>query len=196
MTDSSHGFAPSDSPDQGTFEAIFHALDASSRPVIGPAQPRLLVIPIRDDDGVVAGGLWGVTSFQWLHVQMLFVPEPLRGRGVGSALMASAETEARRRGCRGVYVDAFNFQAAPFYQKLGFMQFGVLDDFPPGHRRIYLCKRFDAPHGTAGSFPGRRRSPPAQARAAMRASPGLSSTGPNKSQGNPDAGEEQHRARP
>jgi len=37
---------PSDAPAPGTFEAIFRALDASSRPVLGPARPRLLVIPI------------------------------------------------------------------------------------------------------------------------------------------------------
>jgi GNAT superfamily N-acetyltransferase len=135
---------PSDSPAPGTFEAIFQALDASSQSQIGAAQPRLLVIPVRDDDGSVTGGLWGYTSFQWLHVQMLFVPPPLRGRGVGSTLMASAELEARRRGCRGIYVDAFSFQASDFYQKIGFTVFGVLADFPPGYDRLYFQKRFDA----------------------------------------------------
>ncbi len=40
------GFVASDSSAPGTFEAILAALDASSRDLIGPAQPRLLVIPI------------------------------------------------------------------------------------------------------------------------------------------------------
>jgi GNAT superfamily N-acetyltransferase len=140
MTANIHDIAASDAPEPGTFEAIYRALDASSREMIGPAQPRLLVIPIRADDGAVEGGLWGETSFGWLHVQMLFVPEQLRGRGVGSALMALAETEARLRGCCGAYLDAFSFQAAPFYQKLGFTAFGELDGFPPGHKRLYLRK--------------------------------------------------------
>jgi GNAT superfamily N-acetyltransferase len=144
LTDTLSGFAPSDSPEAGTFEAIFAALDASSRSLVGPAQPRLLVIPIRDDGGAVVGGFWGCTLFQWLHVQMLFVPEALRSLGVGSALMASAEAGARGRGCRGAYVDAFSFQAGPFYRKLGFTLFGVLDDFPPGYQRLYFRKRFDA----------------------------------------------------
>jgi GNAT superfamily N-acetyltransferase len=135
--------APSDAPAPGTFEAIFTALEASSLAVIGPAQPRLLVIPIHNDNGAVAGGLWGYTLFAWLHIQMLFVPEPLRGMGVGAALMASAETEARARGCRGACVDTFSFQAAPFYRRLGFTLFGKLDDCPPGHDRLYFCKRFD-----------------------------------------------------
>ncbi len=141
--------APSDCPAPGTFEAIYQALDASSHPVIGPVQPRLLVIPIHDDTGSVAGGLWGCTLCQWLHVQMLFVPAGLRGQGVGSALMAAAETEARERGCLGAHVDALSFQAAPFYQKIGYSVFGVLDDFPPGHSRIFFRKRLIAPHPAA-----------------------------------------------
>lgn len=136
--------APFNSPAPGTFEAIYRALDASSQPLIGFAQPRLLVIPISDDNGSVVGGLWSTTSFQWLHVEMLFVPETMRGQGVGSALMASAEAEAQERGCHGAYVDAFSFQAPEFYRKLGFTLFGVLEGFPPGHYRLYFRKRFHA----------------------------------------------------
>ena len=134
-------FAPSDTAELGTFEAIFHALDGASSGVIGPAKPRLLVIPIRDSADIVTGGLWGVTMFEWLLLEMLFVPESMRGQGVGSALIASAEAEARSRGCLGVHVDTLSFQAAPFYKKLGYSQFGALDDCPPGHRRLFLQKR-------------------------------------------------------
>lgn len=144
LSENRSAFAPSDAPPPGTFEAIYRALEASSLAQIGPAQPRLLVIPLRDDGGSVKGGLWGFTLFEWLHVQMLFVPEPLRRQGVGAALMASAEAEARVRGCRGACVDAFSFQAAPFYRRIGFIPFGRLEDCPPGHDRLYFCKRFDA----------------------------------------------------
>jgi tetratricopeptide (TPR) repeat protein len=108
-------------------------------------RPRLLAIPIEDNAGVVTGGFWGCTLFQWLHVQLLFIPESLRGKGVGSALMAAAETEARKRGCIGAHVTSFSFQAVPFYEKLGYTLFGQLDDYPPGHNLIYLRKRFDTP---------------------------------------------------
>jgi GNAT superfamily N-acetyltransferase len=133
--------ALSDQAEPGMFEAIFRALEAASRDRIGPAKPRLLVIPIRNDDGAAVGGLWAISLFRWLHVEMLLVPEPLRGRGIGSSLMALAETEARDRGCLGMHVDTFSFQAAPFYMKMGFSQFGVLEDCPPGYARLFFQKR-------------------------------------------------------
>jgi GNAT superfamily N-acetyltransferase len=144
------GFLPSDSPAPGTFEAIFRALEGSSEPLIGRAVTRWLVIPLHDETGSVVGGLWGCTNFQWLHVQMLFVPEARRGRGVGAALMASAEAEARARGCRGAHVDTFSFQAVSFYRGLGYSCFGTLEDYPPGHSQVYFYKRFD----TAAEGPG------------------------------------------
>jgi GNAT superfamily N-acetyltransferase len=160
LSENRSAFAPSDAPPPGTFEAIYAALEASSLAVIGPAKPRLLVIPIRDDGGSVAGGLWGYTLFEWLHVQMLFVPQPLRRLGVGAALMRAAEAEARQRGCRGAYVDTFSFQAAPFYRSIGFTPFGKLDDCPPGHDRLYFCKRFDAAPVLAGTAGRAAAAPP------------------------------------
>ena len=134
-------FALSDQVETGMFEAMFRALDQVSHDTIGPAAPRLLVIPIRDDAGAAVGGLWAVSLFQWMQVEMLLVPEPMRGQGIGSALMAMAEIEAENRGCLGMHVDTFSFQAGPFYEKIGFSLFGALDDCPPGHRRLYFQKR-------------------------------------------------------
>jgi GNAT superfamily N-acetyltransferase len=142
LTASPFGITAFDAPPPATFEAIFQALEACSRDIIGPMQPRLLAIPIHDGAGTVTGGFWGYTLFQWLHVQMLFIPEPLRGKGIGSALMTLAEAEATKRGCIGAHVTSFSFQASPFYRKLGYSPFGQLDDYPPGHDLLYLCKRF------------------------------------------------------
>jgi GNAT superfamily N-acetyltransferase len=141
VTDGFRTLVASDIADRGVFDTIFQALDDASRDALGPARGRLLVVPWRDQAGKVAGGFWGVTVFRWLQVEMLFVPAGVRGRGVGSALMAVAESEARARSCIGIHVDAFSFQAAAFYRKLGFSVFGVLEDCPPGQQRLFLHKR-------------------------------------------------------
>jgi hypothetical protein len=35
-----------------------------------------------------------------------------------------------------------SWQALAFYERQGYTVFGVLDDFPPGHRKYFLAKRW------------------------------------------------------
>ena len=61
---------------------------------------------------------------------------------MGGQLLAAAEEEGKRRGCRGAFVDTFNFQAPGFYFKKGYRTWGHIEGLPPGHRRIFLQKRW------------------------------------------------------
>jgi hypothetical protein len=54
--------------------------------------------------------------------------------------MASAKAAARELHWKAAYLDTFTFQAPKFYQRLGYREFGRLDDFPPGHARIWFWK--------------------------------------------------------
>ncbi len=135
-------FTITDQPSPGTFEALYRALDRSSTAQIGPSRARALVIPLHDETGAISGGFWGTTNFNWLRIQMLLVPEPLRGQGTGRALMLAAEQEAIARACIGAMVDTLSFQAGPFYGKLGYELFGVVEDCPPGFRQLHFYKRF------------------------------------------------------
>ena len=79
-----------------------------------------------------------------MYVQFLGVPPELRGHGVGRELMQRVETLGRERGLIGVFLDTFEFQARPFYEKLGYSLFGTIDDHPRGQHRYFLQKRLDA----------------------------------------------------
>lgn len=100
-------------------------------------QPISLVV--HDGDEFV-GGLVGEIGWKWLFVELLWVSETHRGRGLGTELLQSAEREAARRGARHAYLDTFDFQARPFYERQGYTVFGCLDDYPPGHQRFFLRK--------------------------------------------------------
>jgi GNAT superfamily N-acetyltransferase len=104
---------------------------------------RDLAVVARDETGMVVGGLLGETNVGWLFVAALWVAAPYRGRGVGTALLAEAEREARARHCVGAYLDTYSFQARPFYERLGYQLFGTLPDCPPGAVKYYLYKRLD-----------------------------------------------------
>jgi len=75
-----------------------------------------------------------------MFVELLFVPECLRGQGTGRQLMEQAEVVAREHGCVGIWLDTFSFQAPGFYQKLGYAVFGEIGNYPPGHSRFFLHK--------------------------------------------------------
>ncbi|HEX9960079.1 MAG TPA: GNAT family N-acetyltransferase [Pyrinomonadaceae bacterium] len=102
---------------------------------------RDLTFFLRDAEGAIVGGVHGNSGWEWLYISDLWVSETVRGGGYGTALMRQAELEARKRGCRGIYLDTFSFQAVDFYLKLGFTILGELADFPPGHRRVFLQKK-------------------------------------------------------
>ena len=97
---------------------------------------------VRDDAGAIVGGVLGnYGSFGWLYVDALWVGEELRGQSYGTRLLKMIEAEAARHGCRNVYLNTFSFQAPAFYEKLGYTVFAELEDFPPGHSRLFLRKR-------------------------------------------------------
>ena len=75
-----------------------------------------------------------------MHIDNLWVDERIRGRGIGSALMRMAETEARSRGCAGIVVDTMSFQAIGFYRTIGYHEFALLAGYAAGATRHYFRK--------------------------------------------------------
>ena len=132
-----------DAPTAEDREAVLAPLRAYNEAMAGPARAEPVAILLRDASGQTVGGLWGRSSYDWLFVEYLAVPDALRGQRLGSALIAEAERIARARGCCGLWLDTFAFQARGFYEKLGFEVFGTLEDHPRGSRRFFLSKRLD-----------------------------------------------------
>jgi ribosomal protein S18 acetylase RimI-like enzyme len=99
-----------------------------------------LTIVALADDGFILGAALGETGRGWLHISAVFVDEQYRRRQLGTQLMQAAETEAQNRGCFGAYLDTFSYQARPFFEKLGYIVFGTLDDYPVRHQRYYMRK--------------------------------------------------------
>jgi GNAT superfamily N-acetyltransferase len=85
---------------------------------------------VRDNNGLIRGGLLGDIWGGWLEVKILWLEESLRGAGLGRRLMEMAEAEARADGCRYGRLDSLTFQAPDFYKKLGYEVFARLKDSP------------------------------------------------------------------
>ena len=93
-----------------------------------------------DAEGNLIGGILGGTYWGWMYVDILWVREDHRERGIGSKLLCAAEKEAKSRGCHHVHLDTMSWQAPEFYKKHGYTVIGILPDIPSGNQKYLLMK--------------------------------------------------------
>ena len=128
-------------PPYDDVEAVRWGLSRFNQRHAGNDSYTPLTLLLRDAAGAVAGGLIGGTYWSWLYVEILWLDDALRRQGWGRRLLARAEAIAAERGCIAVHLDTTSFQARGFYERQGYTVWGVLDDLPPGHQRIFLSKK-------------------------------------------------------
>jgi len=102
---------------------------------------RSLAVVVSDPDtNEILGGITGRTSLGLLFIDLVFLPDELRGGGLGSRILKLAEDEGRRRGCRAAMLYTISFQAPRFYERHGWRVFGEIACDPPGTSRIFMTK--------------------------------------------------------
>lgn len=107
-----------------------------------PRKTKIYSVVLKDQNNKVKGIV--IVSFLWngMHIDSLWIDESLRNQDWGSKLMKMVEEEAIKRGCTIAYTDTFTWQAPLFYKKLGYKQYGKLEDFPQGNSLGYYFKKF------------------------------------------------------
>nr|WP_200991884.1 GNAT family N-acetyltransferase [Rhizobium rhizogenes]QCL10550.1 acetyltransferase domain protein [Rhizobium rhizogenes]QCO89357.1 acetyltransferase domain protein [Rhizobium rhizogenes] len=127
-------------PSEDDRKAIVDPLLAFNDSKAGDDGYKPLAILLRDDEGKIQGGLTAKCYYNWVFVDLLFVPEALRGQNLGTKLLAHAERWAKEQGCIGIWLDTFSFQAPGFYEKQGYSVFGKLENYPNQNERVFLRK--------------------------------------------------------
>ena len=127
------------------YDRILELLLSFNASVMGDAGGTPFALVIREPGSdTVSGGLWGLSLWGSFYIALVITPPDARGGGLGTDLMAQAEAEAHRQGCRDIWLDTFAFQARPFYERLGFEVFGQLDGPAPAFPRWFMRKRLAA----------------------------------------------------
>ncbi|MCC8398568.1 MAG: GNAT family N-acetyltransferase [Rickettsia endosymbiont of Labidopullus appendiculatus] len=93
-----------------------------------------------DNDKNFVAGVDGKSFYGCLYVDMLWVSENFRGQNYGTLLMAKVEDVARERNCKFMTVCTTDWQARPFYEKLGFKLEFVRSDYDKDSEVYYLRK--------------------------------------------------------
>lgn len=140
-----------DDPSPELVDHLSTALYEHNCRVSGTRDLRKFAILKRSDDGAIEGGASGWTRWGWIYLDLLWVEESHRGRGIGRAMVEATELLGRRRGCSLMTVDTASFQAPDFYRKLGFQEMFALDIPRHGIRKFQFRKDLqplpDAPMG-------------------------------------------------
>jgi GNAT superfamily N-acetyltransferase len=132
----------SDAPEPADLAPIRQGLDRYNKETSGISDRHTLAVFARDPDTHdVVGGVIGRTSRGLLFIDVFYLPESLRGKGLGSALLGRMEAEGRLRGCYNGILDTNSFQAPEFYKRNGWQLFGAIDCEPPGTQRMFFTKR-------------------------------------------------------
>jgi GNAT superfamily N-acetyltransferase len=120
---------------------IAEGLDRFNEQQIGYGDRLPLAVVVKDpDSGDVLGGITGRSSLGLLFLDLFYLPEALRGAGLGSELLRRFEQEGRRRGCLSAVLYTISFQAPDFYQRHGWQRMGEVPCLPPGTSRIFMSK--------------------------------------------------------
>lgn len=128
-------------------ELIDETLEALNDAIVQPeegAEDKHFVFKITDEAGtILAGCIVYVSNWKLANLDVLWVAEKYRRRGLGSALIRAAEKAAREGACHTMILGTFDFQARPLYEKHGYTLCGTVRDFPRGHANYTLRKRLD-----------------------------------------------------
>lgn len=115
--------------DKAISDAIISGLRAYNQSKIGPYQRIRFSLYIKDNDDKtdeIIGGLTGVIFGDICAVEIAWVHENFRLKGLGTALFSKLEKYARENKCKFLQLDTTDFQARPFYEKLGFTVIATL----------------------------------------------------------------------
>ena len=130
-----------DTADPRVEKAVGEGLRRYNAEQSGIDDSRPLAVVVSDPDtNEVLGGITGRTSLGLLFIDLVFLPDELRGGGLGSRILNLAEDEGRRRGCRAAMLYTISFQAPRFYERHGWRVFGKIACDPPGTSRIFMTK--------------------------------------------------------
>jgi GNAT superfamily N-acetyltransferase len=131
-----------DDPDPLDLDVLEKGICCAASAAMRLGEPVELAIFVRDAGKVVAG-ISGRTWGDSCELESLWVEPGLRGRGLGTSLLAAAEAEAVARGCVQSVHFTFDFQAGRLYERAGYELVGRVEDFPSGADVLWYRKRLN-----------------------------------------------------
>jgi len=130
-------------PSDADFESLRLGLKNYNESFTGPVFSEKVSSFIKNDNGLVVGGILGEINWDWMHIQGLWIDHSIRKTGWGSKLLAHFEQYTLSKSITNIRLETTSFQALDFYLKCGYSVFGELPNMPIGHISYFLQKHID-----------------------------------------------------
>ena len=99
--------------------AVSEGLTAHALPITRVPGFHRIAVFARDEGSAIVAGVAGTINWNWLHIGLVWVSEPLRRSGIGRRLIGEIERVAVERGCAHAHLDTFSYQARPVLRAPG-----------------------------------------------------------------------------
>lgn len=127
-------------PTPEDIQTVIEGVNQHNAPYLKPVRGQEFTCFAYTDSEKKEGGLYAELWGEWLLVKYLWVEPNAKGKGLGRKLLTEAEEFAKQQGCHSVFLDTYDFQAKPFYEKQGYQVQMVLAPYPIAGARYYLTK--------------------------------------------------------
>ncbi|WP_443726278.1 GNAT family N-acetyltransferase [Rhizobium mongolense] len=127
-------------PNEDDREAILNPLLAFNDSKAGQDGYKPLAILLRDDEGGIQGGLWAKCYYDWLFVELLFVPEVMRASNWGRSFWLRRSNGPNNKAASGFGLTHSAFRLQVSMKSKDTLCSARWNDIPPIHTREYFCE--------------------------------------------------------
>jgi GNAT superfamily N-acetyltransferase len=120
MNESLYHFEHHDTIPKEYEEVLYHGISKEAFHAKGLLPICPFSIFIKDQERNILGGATGTLFYGSLYVDSLWIDKTLRHQGWGTKLMCEAENMGRKQGASFITLNTMDWEALPFYQKLGY----------------------------------------------------------------------------
>ena len=144
-------------PDAEHVEPLRNALKAFNESKLADYSAEPIIVKAYTNHGQMCGAVHGWLQFGWLYVNMLWVDESFRRRGIGTALLEKLEGYATSRGICRSRLATSDFQPGyALYRQYGYEVYATIPIMPASdgtdaHVEYLMWKHWAADAPAAGT---------------------------------------------
>lgn len=121
-------------------DVLYHGISEGASQAKGLPHIRPFSIFIKDQTGNVLGGVSWMLFYGSLYVDSLWMDKRLRHQRWGTKLMQEAEQIGRKYGAKFITLNTMDWEALPFYQKLGYSVEFIREGYDK-ESKMYLLRK-------------------------------------------------------